>query len=49
MAERCDLLKRIEAILVWAAAFAFASGLFLSLTLLFKALPPTSPASPAAV
>ncbi|HVS32476.1 MAG TPA: hypothetical protein VMS98_13620 [Thermoanaerobaculia bacterium] len=34
---------RIAAALVWAAAFSFAAGVFLSLTLLLKWLPPTEP------
>ncbi len=45
MRERRDLTERIESGLIWVAAFAFACGLFLSLTLTFKHLPETSPAA----
>jgi hypothetical protein len=37
------LADRIAAALVWIAAFCLAAGVFLSLTLLFRNLPPTEP------
>jgi hypothetical protein len=37
------LYDRIAAALVWIAAFCLAAGVFLSLTLMFRDLPPTSP------
>lgn len=37
------LYDRIAAALLWAAAFSFAAGVFLSITLLFQWLPPTAP------
>jgi hypothetical protein len=37
------LSDRIIAALLWATAFCFATGLFLSLTLFFPSLPPTKP------
>jgi hypothetical protein len=37
------LYERVAAALLWTAAFAFATGLFFSLTLLLSGLPPTSP------
>lgn len=37
------LLARLESALVWCAAFSFACGFYLSLTLLLKYLPPTAP------
>jgi hypothetical protein len=37
------LIERIAAAFVWLAAFSLAAGLFLSLTLLFRSLPPTEP------
>src|ERR1051325_1776569 len=37
------LHKRIASAFVWIAAFAFASGIFLALTLLLRDLPPTKP------
>jgi hypothetical protein len=37
------LSERIVAAFLWIAAFSFAAGVFLSLTLLFPALPPTKP------
>lgn len=38
-----SLHERLSAALLWIAAFAFASGIFLSLTLLLSGLPPTEP------
>jgi len=37
------LYDRIAAAFVWVAAFSLAAGVFLSLTLLFRSLPPTEP------
>lgn len=37
------LYDRITSALIWIAAFAFATGVFLSLTLLLRNLPPTNP------
>src|SRR5712692_5690177 len=37
------LYDRIAAALLWIAAFAFATGVFLSMTLLLRSLPPTAP------
>lgn len=37
------LFERISTAFLWVAAFCLASGVFLSLTLLFKHLPPTDP------
>lgn len=37
------LYDRISGALVWIAAFCLAAGVFLSITLLFKSFPPTSP------
>jgi hypothetical protein len=37
------LYDRITSAFVWIAAFAFAVGIFLSVTLLFRYLPPTDP------
>src|SRR4051812_41805773 len=37
------LSDRILAALLWASAFCFATGVFLSLTLFFPSLPPTKP------
>src|SRR5512141_525239 len=37
------LYDRIAAAMLWVAAFCFASGVFLSLTLALKILPPTAP------
>jgi hypothetical protein len=37
------LLDRIIAAFVWVAAFSLATGVFLTLTLLFRSLPPTEP------
>jgi hypothetical protein len=37
------LYERLSAALLWVAAFAFATGIFFSLTLLLGALPPTPP------
>jgi len=37
------LSERVAAALLWTAAFAFATGLFFSLTLLLSGLPPTPP------
>jgi hypothetical protein len=43
------LYDRITGALVWIAAFCLAVGVFLSITLLFNALPPTSPVAVGAV
>lgn len=43
------LYSRITGALVWAAAFALAAGVFLSVTLLFSNLPPTAPVAVGAV
>src|SRR5581483_10896184 len=40
---RSPVLHEITRALLWAAAFAFACGVFLSLTLLFRDFPPTAP------
>lgn len=37
------IYERITAALLWIAAFCFASGVFFSITLLFRSLPPTAP------
>ena len=37
------IYERITAALLWIAAFCFASGVFFSITLLFRSLPPTPP------
>src|SRR5881227_2027850 len=37
------LYDRVAAAMLWVAAFAFAAGLFFSLTLLLSGLPPTPP------
>lgn len=37
------LIERIESAFLWIAAFCLASGVFFSITLLFKHLPPTEP------
>ena len=37
------LYDRLTAALLWVAAFAFATGLFFSITLLLQGLPPTAP------
>ncbi|MEK6374603.1 MAG: hypothetical protein AABO58_18100 [Acidobacteriota bacterium] len=37
------LYERVAAALLWTAAFAFATGLFFSITLLLSGLPPTAP------
>jgi len=37
------LYRRIAAALLWLAAFAYATGVFLSITLWFRGLPPTAP------
>ncbi|MEO6487939.1 MAG: hypothetical protein ABIO78_08375 [Thermoanaerobaculia bacterium] len=37
------LYRRIAAALLWLAAFAYATGVFFSITLLFRSLPPTAP------
>ena len=37
------LYDRIASALVWVAAFCLATGVFLSITLLFRGLPPTDP------
>ncbi|MEO8380225.1 MAG: hypothetical protein ABI779_11230 [Acidobacteriota bacterium] len=42
MTER-PLYERLAAALVWLAAFSLAAGVFLSLTMLFRSLPPTEP------
>ena len=39
--QRDELIDRTIAALLWVAAFAFATGLFLSTTLLLRVLPPT--------
>ena len=41
--------ERISGALVWMAAFCLAAGVFLSITLLFKSFPPTSPVAIGAV
>lgn len=38
-----SLYDRLVAALLWIAAFGFACGVFFSVTLLFRALPPTAP------
>jgi hypothetical protein len=43
------LYDRITGALVWVAAFCLATGVFLSITLLFNALPPTAPVAIGAV
>ena len=43
------LYERISGALVWMAAFCLAAGVFLSITLLFKSFPPTSPVAIGAV
>jgi hypothetical protein len=43
------LYGRITGALAWIAAFCLAAGVFLSITLLFNALPPTSPVAVGAV
>lgn len=43
MKTGAPIRDRILAAFVWIAAFALATGVFLSLTLLFRSLPPTSP------
>jgi hypothetical protein len=43
------LYDGITSALVWIAAFCLAAGVFLSITLLFNALPPTSPVAIGAV
>ncbi|HEX8153917.1 MAG TPA: hypothetical protein VF698_12360, partial [Thermoanaerobaculia bacterium] len=37
------LYRKLSAALVWVAAFLFATGVFLSITLLFRNFPPTEP------
>ena len=44
-----SLYDRITGALVWIAAFCLATGVFLSITLLFNALPPTAPVAIGAV
>lgn len=39
--QRDELIQRTIAALLWVAAFAFATGIFLSLTLLLRFVPPT--------
>src|SRR5687767_6076945 len=41
--RRTPLFERISAAFLWIAAFCLATGVFFSLTLLFKYLPPTDP------
>jgi hypothetical protein len=41
--QRSELIDRVIAALLWAAAFSFAVGVFLSATLLLRGLPPTAP------
>ncbi|HEX6100778.1 MAG TPA: hypothetical protein VF432_30955 [Thermoanaerobaculia bacterium] len=41
--DRLKLYDRIAAAFVWIAAFCLAAGVFLSITLLFRNLPPTDP------
>ena len=41
MPQRDDLIQRAIDALLWVAAFAFATGIFLSLTLLLRFVPPT--------
>lgn len=43
------LYDRITGAFLWLAAFSFAAGVFLSITLLFNALPPTKPVAVGAV
>jgi hypothetical protein len=43
------LIDRITAALLWLAAFSYASGVFLTLTMLTAALPPTRPVAIGAV
>src|SRR5437870_4931867 len=43
------LIDRITAALLWLAAFSYASGVFLTLTMLTAALPPTEPVAIGAV
>ena len=44
-----DLPRRVIRALLWLAAFFFATGLFLALTQLLRALPPTAPVAVGAV
>jgi hypothetical protein len=41
--HRNELIASVIAALIWIAAFAFATGIFLSLTLLLRFVPPTPP------
>lgn len=41
--QSTSLIPRILDALIWIAAFSFAAGIFLSLTLLTRAVPPTPP------
>ena len=43
MPRQDELTARAVRALLWVAAFSFALGLFLSLTLLLRAIPPTAP------
>jgi hypothetical protein len=47
--RRTPLFQRLETAFLWIAAFCLACGVFLSLTLLFKHLPPTEPVAVGAV
>jgi hypothetical protein len=42
-AQPVSLIPRVLDALIWIAAFSFASGIFLSLTLLTRGVPPTAP------